>query len=170
VERKDLRHGARPRRVVQGRQPQAWNKNLESRSDRSTTSTSMSAVLLAKGYAVVNTTTVRRPRTAAEITGDARRWDDGRLHCVQRHGADTSSISRTSRERRLSIVWALRPASTFTATQRGARIGADLNYAAGLNVGRDGKRFFDGLLNDDPAAARGTPGRHEGRPRRAVRD
>jgi hypothetical protein len=34
----------------------------------------------------------------------------------------------------------------------GARIGHGLNYTPGLNVGRDGKRFFDGLLLDDPAA------------------
>ena len=34
----------------------------------------------------------------------------------------------------------------------GARIGHSLNYTPGLNVGRDGKRFFDGLLLDDPAA------------------
>jgi hypothetical protein len=34
----------------------------------------------------------------------------------------------------------------------GARIGHSINYTPGLNVGRDGKRFFDGLLLDDPAA------------------
>src|SRR2546430_15303166 len=34
----------------------------------------------------------------------------------------------------------------------GARIGHSLNYTPGLNVGRDGRRFFDGLLDDDPAA------------------
>jgi Alpha/beta hydrolase domain len=34
----------------------------------------------------------------------------------------------------------------------GARIGHAVNYSPGLNVGRDGKRFFDGILADDPAA------------------
>jgi hypothetical protein len=34
----------------------------------------------------------------------------------------------------------------------GARIGHGVNYAPGLNTGRDGKRFFDGILADDPAA------------------
>ena len=34
----------------------------------------------------------------------------------------------------------------------GARIGHAVNYAPGLNVDRDGKRFFDGILADDPAA------------------
>jgi hypothetical protein len=34
----------------------------------------------------------------------------------------------------------------------GARIGHSINYTPGLNVGRDGKRFYDGLLLDDPAA------------------
>ncbi|HEV2986349.1 MAG TPA: hypothetical protein VGX46_18255, partial [Vicinamibacterales bacterium] len=40
----------------------------------------------------------------------------------------------------------------FYGHSAGARIGRALNYAAGLNVGRDGRRLFDGLLNDDPAA------------------
>jgi hypothetical protein len=34
----------------------------------------------------------------------------------------------------------------------GARIGHAVNYVQGLNVGRDGKQFFDGILADDPAA------------------
>src|SRR5262249_26788114 len=34
----------------------------------------------------------------------------------------------------------------------GARIGHSLNYTPALNVDREGKRLFDGLLCDDPAA------------------
>ena len=34
----------------------------------------------------------------------------------------------------------------------GARIGHSIDYTPGLNVGRDGKRYFDGFLDDDPAA------------------
>jgi hypothetical protein len=45
------------------------------------------------------------------------------------------------------------PAHTYMyGHSAGARIGHSINYTPGLNAGRDGKRFFDGLLLDDPAA------------------
>jgi hypothetical protein len=40
----------------------------------------------------------------------------------------------------------------FYGHSAGARIGRGLNYTPGLNVGPNGQRFFDGFLNDDPAA------------------
>ena len=38
------------------------------------------------------------------------------------------------------------------AIRRAPASATAINYTPGLNVGRDGKRFFDGLLLDDPAA------------------
>src|SRR5205823_5052318 len=61
---------------------------------------------------------------------------------------DFADVAKNMLARRLG-----QPARTyFYGHSAGARIGRGLNYTPGLNVDGDGQRFFDGFLNDDPAA------------------
>src|SRR5205823_13505526 len=61
---------------------------------------------------------------------------------------DFADVAKNMLARRLG-----QPARTyFYGHSAGARIGRGLNYTPGLNAGSDGRRFFGGFLNDDPAA------------------
>ena len=108
-------------------------------------------LLLSKGYAVVKT-----HRTTTEGLGEiTTKLEDGStvdyaaFNDTAHYVTDFTGVAETMITERLGGA----PARTyFYGHSAGARIGHTLNYQAGLNVGRNGKRIFDGLLNDDPAA------------------
>jgi len=110
----------------------------------------LAELLLEKGYAVVKThrSTVEN---AGEITA---RLEDGStvdyiaFNDTARYVMDFAEVAKRLLTTRIG---------TLTRTycyghSAGARIGRGLNYTPDLNVGRDGTRFFDAFLNDDPAA------------------
>jgi len=108
-------------------------------------------LMVAKGYALVKTN-----RTSSEGLGeitatleDGSTVDSVAFNDTARYVMDFTEVARTLIVRRLSRP----PVHTYMyGHSAGARIGHSVNYTPGLNVGRDGKRFFDGLLLDDPAA------------------
>ena len=107
--------------------------------------------MVAKGYAVVKTN-----RTSSEGLGEIKATlEDGTIvdsvafNDSARYIMDFTEVARAVLAKRLPRP----PVHTYMyGHSAGARIGHSLNYTPGLNVGRDGKRFFDGLLLDDPAA------------------
>jgi len=108
-------------------------------------------LMVSKGYAVVKTN-----RTASEGLGEIKATlEDGTVvdsvafNDSARYIMDFTEVARALLLKRLGRA----PAHTYMyGHSAGARIGHGLNYTPGLNTGRDGKRFFDGLLLDDPAA------------------
>lgn len=120
-----------------------WNRNADDldKYDR---------LLLAKGYAVVKThrSTVEN---IGEITAgleDGTTVDYIAFNDTARYVMDFTEVARKMIAKRLGD-----PARTYYyGHSAGARIGRAINYTPGLNVGRDGRRFFDAFLNDDPAA------------------
>ncbi len=127
----------------------AWDKNFDPSSpvgdlDR------YERVMLSKGYALVHTN-----RTSSEGLGEiTATLEDGTtvnsiaFNDTAKYILDFGELAKSIVTRRLG-----RPVHVyFYGHSAGARIGHSLNYTPGLNVGRDGKPFFDGLLNDDPAA------------------
>ena len=108
-------------------------------------------LMVAKGYALVKTN-----RTSSEGLGeitatleDGTTVDSVAFNDTARYVMDFTDVARTLIVKRLSRA----PVHTYMyGHSAGARIGHSINYTPGLNVGRDGKRFFDGLLLDDPAA------------------
>jgi alpha/beta hydrolase family protein len=108
-------------------------------------------LMIAKGYALVKTR-----RTSTEGLGeiittleDGSTVDYAAFNDTSRYIMDFADVAKTLVADRLG-----RPPSRvyLYGHSAGARIGHATNYAPGLNVGRDGKRFFDGILGDDPAA------------------
>lgn len=108
-------------------------------------------LMVAKGYAVVKT---RRTSTEGlgEITAtleDGTTVDYIAFNDTVRYIMDFAEVAKNVVTQRLGQA----PARMYLyGHSAGARIGHDVNYTPGLNVGRDGKRFFDGILADDPAA------------------
>ena len=108
-------------------------------------------LLIAKGYAVVKT-----HRTSTEGLGeitatleDGSTVDSIAFNDTARYIMDFGDVAKAALLKRLGRP----PVHTYMyGHSAGARIGHSLNYTPGLNVGRDGKRYFDGLLDDDPAA------------------
>jgi len=128
----------------------AWDKNFNASAplgdlDR------YERQMVAKGYAVVKTN-----RTSSEGLGEIKTTlEDGTVidsvafNDSARYIMDFTEVARALLLKRLGRP----PAHTYMyGHSAGARIGHSINYTPGLNVGRDGKRFFDGLLLDDPAA------------------
>jgi alpha/beta hydrolase family protein len=128
----------------------AWDKNFNAATplgdlDR------YERLMVAKGYAVVKTN-----RTSSEglgeITttfGDGSTVDSIAFNDSARYIMDFTEVARALLLKRLGRA----PVHVYMyGHSAGARIGHSINYTPGLNVGRDGKRFFDGLLLDDPAA------------------
>jgi hypothetical protein len=128
----------------------AWDKNFNAAAplgdlDR------YERLMVAKGYALAKTN-----RTSSEGLGeitasleDGSTVDSVAFNDTARYVMDFAEVARTLVVKRLG-----RQASYMYmyGHSAGARIGHSLNYTPGLNVARDGKRFFDGLLLDDPAA------------------
>ena len=108
-------------------------------------------LMAAKGYAVVKTN-----RTSSEGLGeiiatleDGTTVDSVAFNDSARYIMDFTEVARAILLDRLGRP----PAHVYMyGHSAGARIGHSINYTPGLNLGRDGKRFFDGLLLDDPAA------------------
>jgi hypothetical protein len=108
-------------------------------------------LMVAKGYALVKTN-----RTSSEGLGeitatleDGSTVDSIAFNDTARYVMDFTDVARALVVRRLGRA----PTHVYMfGHSAGARIGHSINYTPGLNVGRDGKRLFDGLLLDDPAA------------------
>ena len=108
-------------------------------------------LIVAKGYALVKTR-----RTSTEGLGeivttleDGSTVDYAAFNDTVRYVMDFADVAKQIVADRLSRV----PSRVYLyGHSAGARIGHAVNYAPGLNVGRDGARFFDGILGDDPAA------------------
>jgi hypothetical protein len=128
----------------------AWDKNFNPSTplgdlDR------YERLMVAKGYAVVKTN-----RTSSEGLGEIKTTlEDGTVidsvafNDSARYIMDFTEVARALVLKRLGRA----PVHAYMyGHSAGARIGHSINYTPGLNVGRDGKRFFDGLLCDDPAA------------------
>ena len=128
----------------------AWDKNFDPASpvgdlDR------YERLMLSKGYVLVHTN-----RTSSEGLGeitatleDGTTVDSVAFNDTAKYILDFGELAKSMVTTRLGKA----PVHVyFYGHSAGARIGHSLNYTPGLDVGRDGKRFFDGLLNDDPAA------------------
>jgi hypothetical protein len=108
-------------------------------------------LMVAKGYVVVKTR-----RTSTEGLGeiittleDGSTVDYAAFNDTARYVMDFADVAKRIVADRLGRV----PSRVYLyGHSAGARIGHAVNYAPGLNSGRDGKRFFDGILADDPAA------------------
>ena len=108
-------------------------------------------LMVAKGYALVKTR-----RTSTEGLGeinttlaDGSTVDYAAFNDTTRYIMDFADVAKRIVSDRLGRA----PSRVYLyGHSAGARIGHAVNYTPGLNVGRDGKRFFDGILADDPAA------------------
>jgi hypothetical protein len=108
-------------------------------------------LMAAKGYAVVKTN-----RTSSEGLGeiaatleDSTVVDSLAFNDTAHYITDFTEVARALLVKRLGRA----PAHMYMyGHSAGARIGHSINYTPGLNIGRDGRRIFDGLLLDDPAA------------------
>ena len=108
-------------------------------------------LIVAKGYALVKTR-----RTSTEGLGeivttleDGSTVDYAAFNDTVRYIMDFADVAKQIVADRLGRA----PSRVYLyGHSAGARIGHAVNYAPGLNVGRDGTRFFDGILADDPAA------------------
>jgi hypothetical protein len=133
----------------------AWDKNLNT-ADPLRDLDKYERLMVAKGYALVKTR-----RTSAEGLGEIKSTlEDGTVVDFAAFNDTTHYIMDFADVARKAIVGRLGQAPRLTylyGHSAGARIGHDVNYTPGLNVGRDGKRFFDGILADDAAAGTWLP-------------
>ena len=120
-----------------------WNRNADDldKYDR---------FLIEKGYAIVKThrSTVENIGEITAMLEDGTTVDYIAFNDTAHYVMDFADVAKKMLETRLGDV----RRTYFYGHSAGARIGRGLNYTPGLNVNRDGKRFFDGFLNDDPAA------------------
>jgi hypothetical protein len=128
----------------------AWDKNLNP-ADPLSDLNKYDKLMLAKGYALVKTR-----RTTAEGLGeiittleDGSTVDYAAFNDTASYIKDFAEVAENVVQKRLGQA----PSRTyFYGHSAGARIGRGINYTAGVNTGRDGKPFFDGILADDGAA------------------
>jgi alpha/beta hydrolase family protein len=127
----------------------SWNRNLDPARPLADLD-KYDRVLLAKGYAVVKTrrtTTENRGEITATLE-DGTTVDYIAFNDTARYVVDFAEVAARLLAGRVGA-----PTRTyFYGHSAGARIGRAINYTAGLNATRDGRPFFDGFLNDDPAA------------------
>jgi hypothetical protein len=127
-----------------------WNENL-SRADALRDLNKYDKLMLAKGYVLVKT-----HRTSSEglaeieaTLEDGTKIDYAAFNDSHRYIMDFAALAEHAIEKRLGRA----PGRTYLyGHSAGARIARGLNYTPGLNVGRDGRPFFDGILPDDGAA------------------
>jgi hypothetical protein len=127
-----------------------WNRNFNSAAPLADLDR-YERLMVSKGYALVKTN-----RTSSEGLGeisatleDGTTVDSLAFNDTARYIMDFADVAKALLQKRLGRA----PAHIYMyGHSAGARIGHSLNYTPGLNTTRDGKRFFDGLLLDDPAA------------------
>jgi len=108
-------------------------------------------LMVSKGYALVKTRRTSTEGLGEVITTleDGSTVDYAAFNDTVRYVMDFADVAKKIVADRLGQT----PSRVYLyGHSAGARIGHAVNYAPGLNVGRDGKRFFDGILADDPAA------------------
>jgi hypothetical protein len=108
-------------------------------------------LMVAKGYALVKTRRTSTEGLGEIITtlADGSTVDYAAFNDTTRYVMDFADVAKRIVAERFGRA----PSRVYLyGHSAGARIGHAVNYAPGLNVGRDGKRFFDGILADDPAA------------------
>ena len=127
-----------------------WNRN-RNRLDPLEGLNKYDKLMLSKGYVLVKT-----HRTSAEGLGeieatleDGTKVDFAAFNDSARYIMDFTDVAEKAIQRRLGRA----PARTYLyGHSAGGRIGRGINYTPGLNVGRDGKPAFDGIMADDSAA------------------
>jgi hypothetical protein len=108
-------------------------------------------LMIAKGYALVKTRRTSTEGLGEIITtlADGSTVDYAAFNDTARYVMDFADVAKRIVADRLGRA----PSRVYLyGHSAGARIGHAVNYAPGLNVGRDGRPFFDGILADDPAA------------------
>ncbi len=133
----------------------AWDKNLDS-ANPSADLNKYEKLIIGKGYALVKTN-----RTSSENLGEIKTTiEDGTIvdyaafNDTVRYITDFGDVAKQILAARLGGA----PKRVYIyGHSAGGRIGHDINYSPGLNVGRDGKRYFDGILADDAAAGTWLP-------------
>ena len=132
-----------------------WNKNLNP-SDPLADVNKYDKLWLSKGYVLVKTY-----RTSTEGLGEIKTTlEDGTVVDYAAFNDNARYIMDFSDVAKNMIIQRLGQAPRLTyiyGHSAGARITHDLNYSPALNVGRDGKRYFDGILADDTAAGTWLP-------------
>jgi hypothetical protein len=131
-------------------QLKAWNRYVNAADPRDGLDR-YDLLMVSKGYAVAKTR-----RTSTEGLGeiittleDGSTVDYAAFNDTVRYIMDFADVAKKIVVERLGQP----PSRVYLyGHSAGARIGHAVNYAPGLNVGRDGKPFFDGILADDPAA------------------
>lgn len=131
-------------------QLKAWDKNVD-RADPLRDLNKYDKLMLAKGYALVKTR-----RTSSEGLGeiiakleDGTTVDYAAFNDSAAYVKDFAEVAEKALTARLGQAPARR---YFYGHSAGARIGRGINYTPGLNIGRNGKTFFDAILADDGAA------------------
>jgi hypothetical protein len=128
----------------------AWNRNLDPANPVGDLD-KYDRLLLSKGYVVVKT-----HRTSAEGLGeitatleDGTTVDSIAFNDTARYVTGFAAVAKAALAKRIPRA----PTHVYMyGHSAGARIGHSINYTPGVNVGPDGRPFFDGLLLDDPAA------------------
>jgi hypothetical protein len=108
-------------------------------------------LLLSKGYVLVKTyrTSVEGVGEITATLEDGTTVDSIAFNDTARYVIDFAEVAKAALAKRIPRA----PMHIYMyGHSAGARIGHSINYTPGLNVGRDGRRSFDGLLLDDPAA------------------
>lgn len=128
----------------------AWDKNLDPANPLADLN-KYDKLMLAKGYALAKT-----KRTSAENLGeiittleDGTTVDYAAFNDSAAYIKDFAEVAQSALEKRLGQA---PRRNYFYGHSAGARIGRGINYTPGLNTGREGQVFFDGLLLDDGAA------------------
>lgn len=131
-------------------QLKAWDRNVDA-ADPLKDLNRYDKLMLAKGYALVKTR-----RTSSEGLGEIiATLDDGTTVDYAAFNDSAAYVKDFAEvaQRALAARLGRAPARKyFYGHSAGARIGRGINYAPGVNLGRDGKTFFDGILADDGAA------------------
>jgi hypothetical protein len=128
----------------------AWDKNLDP-ADATGDLNKYDLLMVEKGYALVKTR-----RTSIEGLGeiiatleDGTKVDYAAFNDNAAYIRDFTTVAQSAVAKRLGEA----PSRTYLyGHSAGARIARGINYTAGVNRRPDGKPYFDGFLNDDPAA------------------
>ncbi len=133
----------------------AWDKNFDP-ADPNHDLNKYDRLMISKGYVLVKTyrTTVENQGEIKATLEDGSVVDYVAFNDTARYIMDFTAVARKMIAERLGQP----PRLTYLyGHSAGARIGHDINYTPGLNVDRNGKAFFNGLLDDDAAAGTWLP-------------